>query len=652
MSQQSESALRTIGFLNDDSHAEAIVTPEDMTAEHRLIAKTTADFVDEEIRPHLETLDKKNFSLALKLFQQAGELGLMGAGIPEAYGGLGLDPLSAALVTEKIAPTSGFAVAHNIHVGPGTLPLVYFGTEQQKQKYLPALASGEKIAAYALTEPGSGSDALAAKATAQLDESGSFYLLDGEKQWITNASIADVFIVFAKVDREKLTAFIVERDFPGVSTGVEEKKMGIHSCSTATLLLDRAKVPTENVLGTIGRGHEVALNILNLARHKLAVSNVGLAKRALEVAVQYAGVREQFRTPLSSFPLIQEKLADMAIAVYAAESAVYRTIGLLTEQLEKLPSEGALDRGHVVQALSAQIIECALNKFYASEVLDFVVDEAVQIHGGYGYMAEYEVETMYRDARINRIFEGTNEINRLTVARTLVKKALGGDIDPQQKARLYGARPCGGVNGTDHGGKTDAVCKTEAVVGADTDTAGGLTHKGTLAENALATAYERLHDGKGAFWLTFDAALRTYDKRLNDEQEVLANIADTVNELYAMEAVIKRTEKAVASGDRTGEWKHGIATVFCQEAFDRILLHTRETLAKLAEDGDANETSGASDTSSVSSTISASSTRASRSSAAAAARFVGECMMKPRLNVIARKRTIAAKVIAAERYPM
>lgn len=643
MSQQSESALRTIGFLNDDSHAETIVTPEDMSAEHRLIAKTTADFVDEEIRPHLETLDKKDFSLALKLFQQAGELGLVGAGIPEAYGGLGLDPLSAALVTEKIAPTSGFAVAHNIHVGPGTLPLVYFGTEQQKQTYLPALASGEKIAAYALTEPGSGSDALAAKATAQLDESGSFYLLDGEKQWITNASIADVFIVFAKVDREKLTAFIVERDFPGVSTGVEEKKMGIHSCSTATLLLDRAKVPTENVLGTIGRGHEVALNILNLARHKLAVSNVGLAKRALEVAVQYAGVREQFRTPLSSFPLIQEKLGEMAIAVYAAESAVYRTIGLLTEQLEKLPSEGALDRGQVVQALSAQIIECALNKFYASEVLDFVVDEAVQIHGGYGYMAEYEVETMYRDARINRIFEGTNEINRLTVARTLVKKALGGDIDPQQKARLYGARPCG-ANGTDH---------------------------------ALAAAYERLHDGKGAFWLTFDAALRTYDKSLNNEQEVLANIADTVNELYAMEAVIKRTEKAIASGDRTGEWKHGIATVFCQEAFDRILLHTRETLAKLAEDGDANdtsnagdtndanETSGASDTRSVSSTSSASSTStasstrassstraASRSSAAAAARFVGECMMKPRVNVIARKRTIAAKVITAERYPM
>lgn len=522
---------------------EEILTPEDVTAEHRLIAKTTEDFVHQEIRPKHDQLEQHDFQQAVSLFRQAGTLGLMGTGVPDAYGGLGLDLLSSALVTEKMSTASGFAVSHNIHVGVGLPPIVYYGSKQQKQTYLPDLALGQRIAAYALTEPGSGSDALAAKTTAQLDQSGSSYRLNGEKQWITNASIADVFIVFAKVDRKHLTAFIVERDFPGVSTGAEEKKMGIHSCSTATLLLDNAEVPVENVLGEVGRGHEVALNTMNLARHKLALSNIGQAKRALQLAVSYANEREQFRKAISSFPLIQEKLADMAIAIYAAESSVYRTVGLLEQALHPIDKDGG--RVQVNKALSQHLLECALNKFFASEVLDFVVDEAVQIHGGYGYMAEYEIERMYRDARINRIFEGTNEINRLAAARALVKQASNGQLSPQEAVRF---------------------CQAQL-----DDTAEAFTQEKQMLRRA-----------KYMFWYVFDIAFSQYGPQLHQEQEILVNFADIVNEIYAMDSVIRRTEQAAKrEQEAKNKQKRRMTAVFCQEGFQRIISHVLESIAKL-----------------------------------------------------------------------
>src|SRR5699024_4419259 len=366
---------------------------------------------------------------------KAGELGLLSADIPAEYGGLELDRISSSLITEKISRAGGFSITHGAHVGIGTLPIVFFGNEEQKKQYLPTLATGEKLAAYALTEPGSGSDALGASTTAVLNDAGTHYILNGEKQWITNSAFADVFVVYAKINGEDFSAFIVEREFPGVSTGPEEKKMGIKSSSTRTLVLQDAEVPVENLLGEQGRGHIIAFNILNVGRYKLAIGSVGGAKRSLELATKYVNERKQFNRTISSFSLTQEIIVTIAAYLLAIESADYQKVELFEQRMSSISNEQLKYGREVAKAIAEYQIECSMTKYMCTELLDYVADEAVQLHGGYGFMQEYEVERIYRDSRINRIFEGTNEINRMLVPGTLLKKAMKGELPLLQKAQ-------------------------------------------------------------------------------------------------------------------------------------------------------------------------------------------------------------------------
>ncbi len=579
-------------FLVEEVSPEDVITPEDFTEEQLMIAKTTEDFVEKDVLPVHEKLENHEFEYSIQLMKKAGELGLLSADVPEAYGGLGLDKISSALITEKMAPAGGFGITHGAHVGIGSLPIVFFGNEEQKKKYLPKLATGEWIAAYALTEPSSGSDALGAKTTAVLNEEGTHYILNGEKQWITNSGFADVFVVYAKVDGEKFSAFIVERGFEGVSTGVEEKKMGIKSSSTRTLILQDAKVPKENLLYEVGKGHVIAFNILNVGRYKLAVGNVGGAKRALEVAVKYANQRKQFNQPISSFGMIKEKIANMAALTYAAESSVYRTVGLFEQRFQSLSEEEVNNGTAVAKAIAEYAIECSLNKFFASEVLDYVVDEAVQIHGGYGFMQEYEVERMYRDSRINRIFEGTNEINRLIVPGTLIKKAMKGELPLLQKAQEL---------------QSEIMSMMPEEVG----------------DAPLEQEKYLIKMAKKVFLSVAGLALQKYGPKIEQEQEILANAADIVSEIYAMESSVLRTEKAInKDGLDKAKQKLLYTQVFCQEAFNRIEAHAKESLLHV-EDGD---------------------------NLRMALSVLRRLTRHNPIDVIAKKREIADAIIEAERY--
>jgi alkylation response protein AidB-like acyl-CoA dehydrogenase len=592
MAKAVENVIKGGSFLIEDVPCERVFTPEDFTDEHKMIAKTTEEFVVNEVLPQLEHLENHEFDRSVKLLKEAGELGLLGADVPEEYGGLGLDKVSSAIIAEKMSRAGGFSITHGAHVGIGSLPIVLFGTEEQKQKYLPALATGEKIAAYALTEPGSGSDALGAKTTAKLNAEGTHYVLNGEKQWITNAGFADVFVVYAKVDGEHFSAFIVERDFPGVSTGAEEKKMGIKSSSTRTLILQDALVPKENLLGEVGKGHVIAFNILNIGRYKLGVGAVGASKRALEITIQYANQRQQFKTPISKFTLTQEKLATMAAKLYATESSVYRTVGLFEERMSQLTEEQAKDGKEIAKSIAEYAIECSLNKFFATETLDYIADEGVQIHGGYGFMQEYEIERIYRDSRINRIFEGTNEINRLLVPGTYLRKAMKGELPLLQKAQSL---------------QEELMMLMPEEVGD-----GVLEQEKYLVRNA-----------KKIGLMIAGLAAQKFGPKLEKEQEILVNIADIVSNVYAMESALLRTEKAIQkSGVEKNKQKILYTQIFCQEAFNEIEAHAKETLVA-TEQGDTL-----------------------RMMLSALRKFTRHTP----INVIAKKREAAAALIEAERY--
>lgn len=540
-------------FLVEDMEAERVFTPEDFSDEQKMIAKTTEDYVKNEVTPIVDKLENHEFENSVKLLKSAGDLGLLGADVPEEYGGLGLDKVSSALIAERMSLAGGYSITHGAHVGIGTLPIVLFGTDEQKKQYLPNSVTGEKISAYALTEPSSGSDALGAKTTAKLNAEGTHYVLNGEKQWITNAGFADVFVVYAKIDGDKFSAFIVEKEFAGVSVGPEEKKMGIKSSSTRTLILQDAQVPAENLLGEIGRGHIIAFNILNIGRYKLGVGTIGASKRALELAITYANERKQFNTSISSFNLTKEKFSTMASKLYAAESLIYRTVGYFEERNSAMSPEEQKDGKAVAASIAEYAIECSINKVVGSEVLDYIADEAVQLHGGYGFMAEYEVERIYRDSRINRIFEGTNEINRMLVPGTFMKKALKGELPLLEKAQAL---------------QEELLMMMPEEVG----------------DEALAQEKVLVKNAKKIGILVAGLAAQSFGKKLDTEQEVLVNIADIANNVFAMESALFRTEKAVArNGEEKEQQKILYTEIFCQEAFDAIEKDAKETLLAAVE---------------------------------------------------------------------
>ncbi|WP_010498070.1 acyl-CoA dehydrogenase family protein [Paenibacillus elgii] len=579
-------------FIIEDIDFTRVVTPEDFTEEHRMIAQTTEDFVAGDIVPHDEEIEKLDYELSVKMLRKAGELGLLGADVPEAYGGLGLDKVSSTLINERLTKASAFALTVGAHVGIGTLPIVYFGTEEQKKKYLPLLATGQKVAAYCLTEPSSGSDALGAKATAVLSEDGTHYILNGTKQFITNAGFADVFIVYAKVNGTDFSTFIVERTMEGVSIGPEEKKMGIKGSSTCPLILEDVKVPVENLLWEVGKGHLIAFNILNIGRFKLAAGCVGAAKDATELSAKYANERTQFGRKISSFPLIGAKLADMNIRTYVLESMAYRTAGLFDEGLSEVDHGSANVGQQSAKAIAEYALECSINKVFGSETLDFVADEGVQIHGGYGFTQEYRIERIYRDSRINRIFEGTNEINRLLIPGTLIKRAMKGELPLMQKAM---------------GLQSELLSLVP-----------GQTFEGTLEqENHLLAMAKKI------FLMVGAQAVQKYQTKLDQEQEILSHLADIMISVFAMESALLRTKKQIAAG---GEGKAlnatDMTTVFVHESFARIEEWAKEALAAM-ESGDMLRTQLS---------------------------VLKKLTRKTPINAIEIKREIASRVIEAEKY--
>ncbi|WP_045511827.1 acyl-CoA dehydrogenase family protein [Bacillus amyloliquefaciens] len=556
MKQETVNVKKGGSFLIEETGYDQVFTPEDFTDEHKMIGKTTEDYVVNDVLPYIDEIENHQFEHSVRLLRKAGDLGLLGADVPEEYGGIGLDKISSALITEKFSRTGSFSLSYGAHVGIGSLPIVFFGTEEQKKTYLPDLASGQRIAAYALTEPGSGSDALGAKTTAVLNEAGTHYILNGEKQWITNSAFADVFVVYAKVDGDKFSAFIVEKNYPGVSTGPEEKKMGIKGSSTRTLILDQAEVPKENLLGEIGKGHVIAFNILNIGRYKLAVGTIGASKRVIELSAAYANQRRQFKTPISSFTLTQEKLATMSARLYAMESSVYRTVGLFEDNMSRLTEEAQKDGREVAKSIAEYAIECSLNKMCGSETLDYIADEGVQIHGGYGFMQEYEVERAYRDSRINRIFEGTNEINRLIVTSTFLKKAVKGQLPLFEKAKAL---------------QEELMMLMPEEPGSEP-----LEQEKYIVRQAKKIAL-----------LTAGLAAQKYGKEIEGEQEIMVNIADIVSALYALESAVLRTEKAIAAdGAEKAAQKLLYTEIFAQEALQNIEAHAKESLIAM-EEGDS-----------------------------------------------------------------
>jgi alkylation response protein AidB-like acyl-CoA dehydrogenase len=565
------------GFLIEPTLPEQLFSPEDFTDEHRAIARTTEEFWVKEIAPNVDAIQHQEPGVAVSVLRKAGELGLTSVHLPEKYGGMEMDLTSAMLVAEGIAKDGSYAAWHGGQSGIGALPLLFFGTEEQKQRYLPKVANAEMVAAYALSEPQAGSDALAARTRADLSPDGKHYILNGQKMWITNGGAADLYTIFAKVDGEKFTAFLVERKFPGLASGAEEKKMGIKGSSTTPIFLDNVPVPVENVLGEIGRGHIIAFNILNIGRLKLGGFACGGAKEVLRVSLNYAKERKAFGKSIAEFGMIQHKLAEMAIRIFAAESATYRVVGLI---------EGELANQTELKAIEEFAAECSYIKIFASEMLDYVTDEAVQIHGGYGYHQDYIVERAYRDSRINRIFEGTNEINRLLATGMLLKRAMRGQLP-----------------------LVEAVMKLQAeILGGPTLGSGG-SEDARLVENAKKTAL-----------LTLGIAYQKFGAALEEQQEVLASITDIAMNAFAMESVYLRAQKLAKLGK--GEIAADVSSVFLREAMEIVESAGRNALAASSEGDNL------------------------RTNMAVLKRFT---KFEP-VNAIAARRRIAERLLAAGRY--
>ncbi|MFY0674748.1 MAG: acyl-CoA dehydrogenase family protein [Bacteroidia bacterium] len=541
-------------FLIKSQEVKTAFIPEQFDEEQKMIADMCREFMESQIDPNLDRIDKLEDGLMESLVKEAGNLGMLGTGIPEEYGGFDKDEITLMLQTEILGGGHSFAVAYAAHTGIGTLPIFYYGTDEQKNKYIPKLASGEWIGAYCLTEPDSGSDARAAKTTAVLTEDGNHYVLNGQKMWITNAGFADIFTVFAQVDGDKFTAFIVERGYEGLSFGNEEHKMGIKGSSTRQVFLNDVKVPKENLLGEIGKGHYIAFNILNLGRLKLAAATLGGTKRAINKSVEYATERKQFKVPIASFGAIKHKLAEQAIRAFAVETALYRTTDLVDRKKKELLSQGKSTADALIGAGAEYAIECAILKVFGSEVLDFVVDEGVQILGGYGFSEEYPLARSYRDSRINRIFEGTNEINRLLTVDMFVRKAMKGQLD------LLG--PAKAVQ----------------------DELMGIPDFGDLDDSTLAHERRSVENLRKAVLMTAGAAFQSLGTRMEHEQEIVMAIADMVLELFVSESLVLRCEKLM---QQNGQDASALPIAMCQayiaDSQERVHLSGKRAINGFAE---------------------------------------------------------------------
>ena len=580
-------------FLLESPAPKDVFTPADLTDDQKLIGQTAEEFVVKEVLPLAKDLEAKKPGLMAELVRKGAELGLMSGGTPEEYGGAGLDKVATTVLTEKISIYGGFAVTHGAHAGIGTLPIVYFGTEEQKKKYLPKLASGEMIGAYCLSEPQAGSDAQNSLTRAEINKEGTHYILNGQKMWITNGGFADLFIVFAKVDGEKFTAFIVEKNFPGCKPGNEEHKMGIHGSSTTPVFLENCRVPKENVLHEIGRGHIVAFNVLNSGRFTLGASCVGGSKHVLMTASKYSKERKAFGKQIGEFGLMKEKLAEMAVQIFAVESMIYRSAGYMEAAMHAAADSGDKTQ-NTMKVLEEYAIESSIAKVYGSEMLDFVVDEAVQIFGGYGFHEEYPVCRAYRDSRINRIFEGTNEINRMLIIQMLMKRAMGGQLALIPAAMKLAE---------------------EILAGPSFDE----TPEGVLAEEARVIA-----NAKKMFLQAAGGAVQKFREKLAEEQELIGALANIVMEIYAMESSLLRAQKAAASkGEAAAAAMIDAARVFIADAAERVDHETKRAISAVHE-GDMLMTQMA---------------------------VLKRFGKRPAVDTIALRRRIAAAVQAQDRYP-
>lgn len=578
-------------FLMEETAPETVFSPEEFSDELKMIGQTTKDFCENEVIPNISKLEKMEPGLNEELLRKLGDMGLLGIEIPEEYGGTDLPKTAAMLIAEEMAVLGGFSTTYGAHQSIGSLPTVYFGNAAQKEKYLPKLNSAEIIAAYALTEPNAGSDALGGQCKAVLSEDGKHYILDGTKMWITNAGFADLFTVFARVDgqKEKFSAFLVERTYEGVSTGAEEHKMGIKSSSTRMLILDKVKVPVENLLGEVGQGAKIAFNILNTGRFKLGAGGLGGAKNSLAIAAKYAQERKQFGQPIANFGMIQEKLGEMAARIFACESVVYRTAGLIDDAIGD-KKEGS----EKLKCIEEYAVECSMIKVLGSEVLSFVVDEGVQIHGGYGFSAEYAIERAYRDARIMRLYEGTNEINRMLIPGMLLKRAMKGELPLMQAAQ--------GVQ--------------QKVMDASLEE---VNDGGLLGEELRA-----VRNLKNVVLMLAGTAAMKFGAKVDAEQEMMARIADIIMNLYSSESAILRTRKLNARGVDTSLMEE-MTKLYTHDAVERSAVAGRDAISRMTD----NEQE--------------------------IAVFIGALKRFTRhatVNTIGLRRSIAQKVLAATGYPI